>query len=42
LHGNGGTQLFDKVFSKSVGEAVESREIRVRKMQTEEVQKNQK
>jgi hypothetical protein len=31
LHGNGGTQLFGKVFSKSVGEAVESIEIRAKK-----------
>jgi hypothetical protein len=26
LHGNGGTQLFEKVFSRSVGEAVKSQE----------------
>jgi hypothetical protein len=31
LHGNGGTELFEKVFSKSVGEAVQSREIRAKK-----------
>jgi hypothetical protein len=31
LHGNGGTQLFEKGFSKPVGEAVQSREIRVKK-----------
>jgi hypothetical protein len=32
LHGNGGTQPFEKMFSKSVGEAVQSREIGAKKM----------
>jgi hypothetical protein len=31
LHGNGETQLFEEVFFKSVGEAVQSRDIRAKK-----------